>query len=172
MANKTICHQRHCHYRQFWWVYHLSLSVGVILDIMLTDFPPFDQSHIADQRYELIVTGRLMEQLNIWDIFLLQSAQQLNPKARSTMAQVITNRWVATSATASFPLTEPLTKQRTRILQSWTSEASIPDLQIANQKNALLIVLCVWGLELLDTSREFSVEFNFLQVHNIRCLLM
>jgi serine/threonine protein kinase len=41
---------------------------------MLTGFPPYDQANRTDQRFELIVTGRLMEQLKTWDIFLSDEA--------------------------------------------------------------------------------------------------
>ena len=76
-------------------------SCGVILYIMLTGFPPYDQASRADQRFELIVHGRLMEQLRNWDINLsdeagdlLQSMLQLDPRQRLTLAQVLEHPWV------------------------------------------------------------------------------
>lgn len=76
-------------------------ATGVILYIMLTGFPPYDQASRTDQRFELIVTGRLQEQLRNWDIFLsdeagdlLQSMLQLDPRRRLTLAQVMEHPWV------------------------------------------------------------------------------
>ena len=76
-------------------------AAGVILYIMLTGFPPYDQANRTDQRFELIVTGRLMEQLKNWDIVLsdeagelLQNMLQLHPKNRLTLAQVLAHPWV------------------------------------------------------------------------------
>eukprot|EP00550_Attheya_septentrionalis_P011526 CAMPEP_0198301132 /NCGR_PEP_ID=MMETSP1449-20131203/50723_1 /TAXON_ID=420275 /ORGANISM="Attheya septentrionalis, Strain CCMP2084" /LENGTH=403 /DNA_ID=CAMNT_0044003139 /DNA_START=74 /DNA_END=1281 /DNA_ORIENTATION=+ len=66
-------------------------AAGVILYIMLTGFPPYDQATVADQRFELIVQGRLMEQLQNWDILLspeagdlMQSMLLLEPRDRLT----------------------------------------------------------------------------------------
>ena len=76
-------------------------ATAVILYIMLTGFPPYDQASRADRRFELIVSGRLMEQLENWDIHLsreagdlLQRMLQLDPSRRLTLAQVLTHPWV------------------------------------------------------------------------------
>jgi serine/threonine protein kinase len=76
-------------------------ATGVILYIMLTGFPPYDQASRTDQRFELIVQGRLMEQLQKWDIKLsedagdlLQNMLQLNPRKRLNLAQVMGHAWV------------------------------------------------------------------------------
>ena len=76
-------------------------SVGVILYIMLTGFPPYDHATLADQRFEIIVEGNLVEQLRSWDIslsdhagHLLQSMLQLDPRNRLTLAEVMAHPWV------------------------------------------------------------------------------
>jgi serine/threonine protein kinase len=76
-------------------------AAGVILYIMLTGFPPYDQATVADQRFELIVQGRLMEQLQNWDILLspeagdlMQSMLLLEPRDRLTLSQVMSHPWV------------------------------------------------------------------------------
>lgn len=76
-------------------------AAGVILYIMLTGFPPYDQANRTDQRFQLIVSGRLAEQLRNWDIFfsdeacdLMQKMLQLHPKHRLTLAQVLAHPWV------------------------------------------------------------------------------
>mmetsp|Transcript_2812 Transcript_2812/g.4020 ORF Transcript_2812/g.4020 Transcript_2812/m.4020 type:complete len:404 (-) Transcript_2812:62-1273(-) len=76
-------------------------AAGVILYIMLTGFPPYDQASTTDQRFDLIVNGRLMEQLQNWDIVLsaeaghlMQSMLQLDPRKRLTLRQVMTHPWV------------------------------------------------------------------------------
>jgi serine/threonine protein kinase len=76
-------------------------SAGVILYIMLTGFPPYDQATRADQRFEIIVEGQLVEQLRLWEINvsdeagdLLQSMLRLDPRQRLTLAQVMTHPWV------------------------------------------------------------------------------
>jgi len=76
-------------------------AAGVILYIMLTGFPPYDQASRTDQRFELIVTGRLMEQLRNWGIFLtdeagdlMQRMLQLSPKKRMSLADVMSHPWV------------------------------------------------------------------------------
>jgi serine/threonine protein kinase len=68
---------------------------------VLTGFPPYDQASRTDQRFELIVSGRLMEQLRNWDIFLtdeagdlIQSMLQLDPRERLTLAEVMSHPWV------------------------------------------------------------------------------
>lgn len=76
-------------------------AAGVILYIMLTGFPPYDQANRTDQRFELIVNGRLAEQLLKWGINLsdhagdlLQKMLQLDPKRRLTLAQVLDHPWI------------------------------------------------------------------------------
>lgn len=90
-------------------------SAGVILYIMLTGFPPYDQASRADQRFELIVTGRLVEQLHNWDIRLseeagdlLQRMLQLNPRKRLTLAHVMSHPWVTNVEVQAPPPPEPL----------------------------------------------------------------
>lgn len=80
-------------------------AAGVILYIMLTGFPPYDQASRTDQRFDLIVRGRLVEQLRNWDIYLsdeagdlLQRMLQLNPRDRLTLAEVVAHPWVASGA--------------------------------------------------------------------------
>jgi serine/threonine protein kinase len=72
--------------------------------IVLTGFPPYDQASRTDQRFELIVSGRLMEQLRNWDIFLtdeagdlMQNMLQLDPRERLTLAEVMSHPWVTNS---------------------------------------------------------------------------
>eukprot|EP00591_Stephanopyxis_turris_P011880 CAMPEP_0195513646 /NCGR_PEP_ID=MMETSP0794_2-20130614/5252_1 /TAXON_ID=515487 /ORGANISM="Stephanopyxis turris, Strain CCMP 815" /LENGTH=402 /DNA_ID=CAMNT_0040641709 /DNA_START=179 /DNA_END=1384 /DNA_ORIENTATION=- len=76
-------------------------AAGVILYIMLTGFPPYDQASLVDQRFELIVRGNLMEQLNEWEVLispqagdLLQNMMRLDPRHRLTLAQVMAHPWV------------------------------------------------------------------------------
>lgn len=76
-------------------------AAGVILYIMLTGFPPYDHATLADQRFEIIVEGQLMEQLRMWEIDLsddagdlLQSMLQLNSKDRMTLGEVMDHPWV------------------------------------------------------------------------------
>jgi len=76
-------------------------AAGVILYIMLTGFPPYDQATVSDQRFEIIVGGQLVDQLRTWDIHLgedagnlLQSMLQLRPSDRLTLAQVMQHPWV------------------------------------------------------------------------------
>lgn len=90
-------------------------ATGVILYIMLTGFPPYDQASVTDQRFELIVTGRLVEQLHNWDIFvsdeagdLLQSMLQLDPRDRPTLAQLMAHPWVARGEVQAPPPPQPL----------------------------------------------------------------
>lgn len=77
-------------------------AAGVILYIMLTGFPPYDQASRTDQRFELIISGRLMEQLRSWSIFLtdeagdlMQRMLQLDPEERLSLAEVMAHPWVA-----------------------------------------------------------------------------
>lgn len=76
-------------------------AAGVILYIMLTGFPPYDHATRADQRFEIIVEGQLMDQLKTWEIEisddagdLLQSMLQLNPRDRLSLEQVMNHPWV------------------------------------------------------------------------------
>jgi len=76
-------------------------AAGVILYIMLTGFPPYDHATLSDQRFEIIVNGQLVDQLQSWDIHLgeqagnlLQSMLQLRPNDRLTLAQVMEHEWV------------------------------------------------------------------------------
>jgi serine/threonine protein kinase len=90
-------------------------AAGVILYIMLTGFPPYDQASITDKRFELIVTGRLVEQLHNWDIFvsdeagdLLQNMLLLDPCERLTLAQAMAHPWVANGDVEAPLPSEPL----------------------------------------------------------------
>jgi len=90
-------------------------AAGVILYIMLTGFPPYDQASITDQRFELIVNGRLEEQLRNWSIFLsreacdlMQKMLKLKPQDRLTLAQVFAHPWVANGPVQPPPPTELL----------------------------------------------------------------
>mmetsp|Transcript_21247 Transcript_21247/g.24235 ORF Transcript_21247/g.24235 Transcript_21247/m.24235 type:complete len:402 (-) Transcript_21247:411-1616(-) len=90
-------------------------AAGVILYIMLTGFPPYDQASLTDQRFELIVTGRLIEQLNNWDLRpsqeagdLLQNMLRLHPRDRLTLAEVLGHPWIANGPVEPPPPTEPL----------------------------------------------------------------
>jgi len=76
-------------------------AAGVILYIMLTGFPPYDHATKADQRFEIIVEGQLMDQLQTWEIELsdeagdlLQSMLQLKPHDRLSLEQVMNHPWV------------------------------------------------------------------------------
>ena len=89
-------------------------AAGVILYIMLTGFPPYDQASRTDQRFELIVSGKLMRQLKSWGIILsedagalLQNMLQLNPKDRLTLAQVMAHPWVIKPEVQVDPVPEP-----------------------------------------------------------------
>jgi len=77
-------------------------AAGVILYIMLTGFPPYDQASRTDQRFDLIINGRLMDQLRNWEIHiseeagdLMQSMLRLHPRDRLTLAEVMAHPWVA-----------------------------------------------------------------------------
>ena len=90
-------------------------ATGVILYIMLTGFPPYDQASVTDQRFELIVSGKLVEQLHNWDIFvsdeagdLMQRMLQMNPRDRPTLAQVMAHPWVSRGEVQAPPVSEPL----------------------------------------------------------------
>lgn len=76
-------------------------AAGVILYIMITGFPPYDNATTADQRFELITEGRLVEQLGNWDIYmsedagnLLQNMLNYDPRDRLTLAQIMAHPWV------------------------------------------------------------------------------
>jgi len=76
-------------------------SAGVILYIMLTGFPPYDHATRADQRFEIIVEGLLVNQLREWEIDLSDEAGDLlqrmlkeNPRDRLTLGQVMNHPWV------------------------------------------------------------------------------
>lgn len=76
-------------------------AAGVILYIMLTGFPPYDQAIRADQKFDIIVRGDLVRQLDDWGINLsrdagdlLQSMLQLDPRDRLTLAEVMSHPWV------------------------------------------------------------------------------
>lgn len=90
-------------------------STGVILYIMLTGFPPYDQASLSDKRFELIVQGRLVEQLRNWDIFLsedagdlLQTMLQHHPRDRPTLAEVMAHPWVTNEDVKVPPPPPPL----------------------------------------------------------------
>jgi len=76
-------------------------AAGVILYIMLTGFPPYDQASRADQKFDIIVRGDLVRQLEDWGINLsqdagdlLQSMLQLDPRDRLNLAEVMSHPWV------------------------------------------------------------------------------
>ena len=90
-------------------------AAGVILYIMLTGFPPYDQASRADQRFDLIINGRLVDQLRNWDIQisdeagdLLQSMLLLDPRDRLTLADVMAHPWVINGPAEGPPPVEPL----------------------------------------------------------------
>mmetsp|Transcript_8805 Transcript_8805/g.12512 ORF Transcript_8805/g.12512 Transcript_8805/m.12512 type:complete len:397 (+) Transcript_8805:67-1257(+) len=76
-------------------------GAGVILYIMLTGFPPYDQASLVDGRFEGIVSGNLVGQLRDWGIILSDEAGDLlqkmfkhHPRDRLTLAQVMEHPWV------------------------------------------------------------------------------
>jgi serine/threonine protein kinase len=90
-------------------------AAGVILYIMLTGFPPYDQASQTDQRFDLIVNGNLIRQLESWDIRLsqdagdlLQSMLQVDPRDRLTLAEIMAHPWVTTGEIIQPPPLEPL----------------------------------------------------------------
>lgn len=90
-------------------------AAGVILYIMLTGFPPYDQASRSDLRFELIVTGRLNEQLRNWDIILtdeagdlMQKMLRMDPRNRLTLAQVMSHPWVINEVVQPPPPEEPM----------------------------------------------------------------
>jgi serine/threonine protein kinase len=89
-------------------------AAGVILYIMLTGFPPYDQASETDQRFRLIITGRLAQQLRSWGIDLsdeagglMQSMLHLDPRRRLTLSQVLQHPWVTNENVQPPPLPEP-----------------------------------------------------------------
>jgi serine/threonine protein kinase len=90
-------------------------AAGVILYIMLTGFPPYDQASRTDQRFDLIVNGRLVDQLRNWDIILseevgdlLQSMLVLDPRDRLTLAELMSHPWVTSGPVEAPPAPEPM----------------------------------------------------------------
>lgn len=90
-------------------------AAGVILYIMLTGFPPYDQASRADQKFDIIVRGDLVRQLEDWGINLsqdagdlLQSMLQLDPRDRLTLAEVMSHPWVINGAAHPPPPSNPL----------------------------------------------------------------
>lgn len=90
-------------------------SAGVILYIMLTGFPPYDQASRTDQKFEIIVRGNLVQQLEDWGINLsrdagdlLQNMLQLDPRDRLTLAEVMSHPWVINGEARPPPPPEPL----------------------------------------------------------------
>lgn len=97
----------------------MQTTAGVILYIMLTGFPPYDNATTADQRFDLIISGRLVEQLGNWDIHLSDDAgnlmqQMLNiePSERLTLAQIMAHPWVANGPEQPPPPPEPMSLHR------------------------------------------------------------
>lgn len=89
-------------------------AAGVILYIMLTGFPPYDQASRTDQRFDLIINGSLMRQLKSWGINLseeagdlLQSMLVLDPRERLTLAEVLAHPWVVDGDAQAPPPPEP-----------------------------------------------------------------
>ena len=89
-------------------------AAGCILYIMLTGFPAYDQASRVDQRFDLIVNGNLVRQLEEWGIHLstdagelLQSLFQLNPRDRLTLYEVMTHPWVVNGEVLGPPPLEP-----------------------------------------------------------------
>jgi serine/threonine protein kinase len=90
-------------------------AAGVILYIMLTGFPPYDQASRTDQRFDLIICGRLVEQLENWGINLskeagdlMQRMLRLDPRRRLTLAEIMNHPWVANGPIQPPPPEEPL----------------------------------------------------------------
>jgi len=76
-------------------------AAGVILYIMLTGFPPYDQPSNTDKRFLIILEGGLHQQLREWGVHitheaahLLQLMLRVNPRHRLTLAQVMEHTWV------------------------------------------------------------------------------
>lgn len=76
-------------------------AAGVMLYIMLTGFPAYDHAQVADDRFQIIVSGQLREQIRAWGIVisdevgdLLQSMLRLDPADRLTLAEVFSHPWM------------------------------------------------------------------------------
>jgi serine/threonine protein kinase len=76
-------------------------SMGVILFMVLTGVPPVDSAVPTDQRYRVIVQGRLAALLQAWHINLHPSVIDLlskmfksNPLDRITMDEIIQHPWL------------------------------------------------------------------------------
>mmetsp|Transcript_14814 Transcript_14814/g.41280 ORF Transcript_14814/g.41280 Transcript_14814/m.41280 type:complete len:398 (+) Transcript_14814:424-1617(+) len=76
-------------------------AAGVILYIMITGFPPYEEASRTDERFDIIVSGRLVAQLREWQVpispdagDLLQSILREDPRDRSTLAEVMAHPWV------------------------------------------------------------------------------
>ncbi len=89
-------------------------AAGVILYIMLTGFPPYDQASRTDQRFDLIIRGNLMRQLKSWGINisedagnLLQNMLMLDPRDRLTLAQIFSHPWIMIGEARAPPPPEP-----------------------------------------------------------------
>jgi serine/threonine protein kinase len=90
-------------------------AAGVILYIMLTGFPPYDQASRTDQRFDLIINGNLMKQLKSWGINLsedagdlMQNMLRLNPNDRLTLSEVLSHPWIVNGPAEGPPAPEPL----------------------------------------------------------------
>jgi len=90
-------------------------AAGVILYIMLTGFPPYDQATRADQKFDIIVRGDLVRQIRDWGINLsreagdiLQQMLQLDPRDRLTLAEVMSHPWVINEESHPPPPSNPL----------------------------------------------------------------
>jgi serine/threonine protein kinase len=77
---------------------------------MLTGFPPYDQASRADQKFDIIVRGDLVRQIQDWGIRLspdagdlLQSMLQLDPRDRLSLAEVWSHPWVVTGESRTPP---------------------------------------------------------------------
>ena len=89
-------------------------AAGVILYIMLTGFPPYDQASRTDKRFDLVINGNLMKQLKSWGINLsedagdlMQNMLMLDPRDRLTLAEVLAHPWVVNGDAQEPPAPEP-----------------------------------------------------------------